>query len=168
MSFRATQQQWHQLAQQSPLLQASITFCPHCSNLLQQPDLQQVQHCFVCSYKQYYDPLHHSVEKVSRSSRFAEKDKARAKHVQQSLEHGTKSKEQLEAEIADEDATGTIQTETDENIVAAAKRATVSETCEKCGHPELSFHTMQMRSVDEGQTVFYECTNCGHNYSTNT
>jgi len=49
-----------------------------------------------------------------------------------------------------------------------SKRATVKEICPKCNHPELSFYTMQMRSVDEGQTVFYECPKCSHTYSTNT
>jgi len=48
------------------------------------------------------------------------------------------------------------------------RRAKVKEPCPNCQHPELRFYTMQMRSVDEGQTVFYECEKCGHTYSTNT
>lgn len=53
------------------------------------------------------------------------------------------------------------------NAMATATRATVQEECPSCGHPELSFYTMQMRSADEGQTVFYECMKCGHKYSLN-
>merc|ERR1711865_140436 len=46
--------------------------------------------------------------------------------------------------------------------------ATVNEECPKCGYGEMAFYCLQLRSVDEGQTVFYSCLNCGHTYSTNT
>lgn len=50
----------------------------------------------------------------------------------------------------------------------ARVRATVDETCPACGNRGMEFYTMQLRSADEGQTVFYECKKCGHKYSTNT
>lgn len=43
----------------------------------------------------------------------------------------------------------------------------IEEPCPKCGHPEQYFYTMQLRSVDEGSTVFYECPNCNNKYSVN-
>ena len=49
-----------------------------------------------------------------------------------------------------------------------AQRAEVSEECPKCKHPKMFFWTQQLRSADEGQTVFYECGNCSHRYSVNT
>lgn len=52
--------------------------------------------------------------------------------------------------------------EEEEEEETASQRAKVDETCPKCRHPEMYFYTMQMRSVDEGQTVFYECVKCRH------
>lgn len=56
---------------------------------------------------------------------------------------------------------------TKEPTSAADKHATIEETCPKCGNPEMHFYTMQLRSVDEGSTVFYECPVCNYTYSQN-
>ncbi|CAI5537536.1 unnamed protein product [Closterium sp. Naga37s-1] len=48
------------------------------------------------------------------------------------------------------------------------ERAKVNEICPKCGNKEMEYYTMQLRSADEGQTVFYECTKCKYKYSLNT
>ena len=47
------------------------------------------------------------------------------------------------------------------------ERATVDEPCPKCPNQVLRFYTMQLRSADEGQTVFYECEKCKHTFSQN-
>lgn len=46
-------------------------------------------------------------------------------------------------------------------------RATVDEPCPKCGHGQMEYYTMQLRSADEGQTVFYDCAKCSYKYSVN-
>ncbi|KAM0790785.1 hypothetical protein ACM66B_004633 [Microbotryomycetes sp. NB124-2] len=38
----------------------------------------------------------------------------------------------------------------------------VDEICEKCGNDKMSVKTMQLRSADEGATVFYSCERCGY------
>lgn len=47
------------------------------------------------------------------------------------------------------------------------KHATIEEPCPKCNYHELYFYTMQLRSVDEGSTVFYECPKCAYKFSVN-
>ena len=55
------------------------------------------------------------------------------------------------------------------NDAQGPARATVEEACPKCEYPEMEYYTMQLRSADEGQTVFYECKNksCGYKFSVN-
>lgn len=45
--------------------------------------------------------------------------------------------------------------------------AVISEICPKCGNDEMHYHTLQLRSADEGATVFYTCTSCGYKFRTN-
>ncbi|KAF9184670.1 DNA-directed RNA polymerase I core subunit rpa12 [Haplosporangium sp. Z 767] len=49
-----------------------------------------------------------------------------------------------------------------------ATAALVQEPCPKCGHPEMEYHTMQLRSADEGQTVFYTCPKCAYKTKLNS
>lgn len=36
----------------------------------------------------------------------------------------------------------------------------VERKCPRCNNDKMSYATLQLRSADEGQTVFYTCTNC--------
>lgn len=41
--------------------------------------------------------------------------------------------------------------------------ATIQRRCPKCGRSEMRFYTQQLRSADEGSTVFFTCE-CGFKY----
>lgn len=36
----------------------------------------------------------------------------------------------------------------------------VERICKKCGHNQMSYAAIQLRSADEGQTVFFTCVKC--------
>ncbi|KAH6676714.1 transcription factor S-II-domain-containing protein [Halenospora varia] len=42
----------------------------------------------------------------------------------------------------------------------------IQETCPECGRKEVRFTSVQLRSADEGSTIFYTC-DCGHKWNTN-
>lgn len=50
-----------------------------------------------------------------------------------------------------------VQTLTSEDVQTDA---IIQKTCPRCGRTEMRYYTMQLRSADEGTTVFYSCE-CG-------
>ncbi|KAF7155087.1 hypothetical protein CNMCM5623_005295 [Aspergillus felis] len=55
-----------------------------------------------------------------------------------------------------------------QTLTAEDKRteALAQHTCARCGRKEMYFTTVQLRSADEGSTVFYTCV-CGYKETTN-
>ena len=51
-----------------------------------------------------------------------------------------------------------VQTLTAEDLQTDA---VIQQTCPECGREEMRFYTLQLRSADEGTTVFYTCE-CGY------
>jgi len=44
----------------------------------------------------------------------------------------------------------------------------VTRDCRQCGHNKMSYMTLQLRSADEGQTVFFTCPKCKFKESENS
>ncbi|XP_055716324.1 DNA-directed RNA polymerase I subunit RPA12 [Phlebotomus papatasi] len=44
----------------------------------------------------------------------------------------------------------------------------IERKCPKCSNDKMSYATLQLRSADEGQTVFYTCTKCKFKESENS
>ncbi|CDH55869.1 dna-directed rna polymerase i subunit a12 [Lichtheimia corymbifera JMRC:FSU:9682] len=117
----------------------SLLFCPECGNLLDVPGADDdILLCNQCSYA-YQTAGYEQTKVVTTSSEHAFQSALKAKRslVQQSAQAGKK------------------------------EEATIKEKCPQCGNDEMAYHTMQLRSADEGQTVFYNCKKCGYKYSVN-
>lgn len=49
-----------------------------------------------------------------------------------------------------------------------AEGPVIERKCPKCGNDKMSYATLQLRSADEGQTVFYTCTKCSFKETENS
>lgn len=117
----------------------SLIFCTSCGNLLDSISHQQHLECKVCQTK--YDANEFSKLKVvthTSPDAFPSSLKSKKSLVKTSLGKG---------EVED--------------------GATIKEKCPQCGNEEMQYHTLQLRSADEGATVFYTCTKCGYKFRTN-
>jgi DNA-directed RNA polymerase I subunit RPA12 len=127
-------------------LSAGSSFCPECGSLLVLPESDPIT-CDCCGLQCRYSDLP-SLEVVTR---------ANPREPSAVLAKAARAIDGVTERAIDGDQSNRT----------TRHRATVDEPCPKCQHPQLEFYTMQMRSADEGQTVFYECTQCGHKFSQN-
>ncbi|KAI8145763.1 hypothetical protein BJV82DRAFT_602182 [Fennellomyces sp. T-0311] len=117
----------------------SLLFCPECGNLLDAPGADDdILLCNQCSHA-FQTAGYEQTKVVTTSSVHAFQSPLKAKrHLVQ------------------------------QSKVAKEAEATIKEKCPNCGNDEMAYHTMQLRSADEGQTVFYNCKKCGYKYSVNS
>ncbi|KAI8330576.1 transcription factor S-II-domain-containing protein [Chlamydoabsidia padenii] len=116
----------------------SLIFCPECGNLLDMPGGDDdILLCNQCSYA-YQISGFEAIKVVTTSSERAFQSALKAKR------HLVQQSQQKEAEAM------------------VSWRGIIKEKCPQCGNDEMAYHTMQLRSADEGQTVFYNCKKCGY------
>jgi len=128
-------------------------FCPDCGSLLLHPDAGDVL-CDACPFAR---PLRDFPHAVARTQSFP-------KPAAEWLVEWSVQRAAARGEVAAEDVGAAVLKAAGK---AAAKRAVVDEPCPKCKAPTMEYWTAQLRSADEGQTVFYACVGCGHSHSVN-
>ncbi|KAI9316228.1 transcription factor S-II-domain-containing protein [Dichotomocladium elegans] len=120
----------------------SLLFCPECGNLLNVPGADDdIIMCNQCSHA-YHTAGNAGYEQT--------------KVVTTSSEHAFQSTLKAKRSLVQQSAAN-----------AKKQEATIQEKCPQCGNNEMAYYTMQLRSADEGQTVFYNCKKCGYKYSIN-
>ncbi|XP_032676737.1 DNA-directed RNA polymerase I subunit RPA12 [Odontomachus brunneus] len=55
-----------------------------------------------------------------------------------------------------------------DNVKDHADGPVVERRCPQCQNDKMSYATLQLRSADEGQTVFYTCTKCKYKETENS
>eukprot|EP00744_Colponema_vietnamica_P016233 GILI01022767.1.p2 GENE.GILI01022767.1~~GILI01022767.1.p2 ORF type:complete len:133 (-),score=4.75 GILI01022767.1:125-523(-) len=122
-------------------LPTTALFCPDCGRLLDLPGVNEPISCNLCGYHGQQEA--HEQREIVTSSRQEKKMWL----------------EKIMGRLTSEQEGG-----------GPATRASIKMNCPapKCTSKKLNFYTMQLRSADEGQTVFYECPKCSHKFSVNT
>ncbi|KAI8816783.1 transcription factor S-II-domain-containing protein [Fimicolochytrium jonesii] len=120
----------------------SLVFCPDCGSLLDAPSgAEDHVTCGICGGVVVSEAFE-SVQVVTKSRPDAFPDRPTMRKKLEEEESGDRTSQHLR------------------------DGATIKEKCPKCDAPEMVFHTAQLRSADEGQTVFYSCVKCGYvNYN---
>ncbi|KAF8224040.1 DNA-directed RNA polymerase I kDa polypeptide [Tricholoma matsutake] len=116
----------------------SLIFCPTCGTLLDLPhDGESIVTCEQCGHEEPASS-YENTEITTRSH-----SDAFPSALQQKRRTQTKTHEQGDQ--------GTL----------------VSEKCPSCGNLEAYSKEMQLRSADEGSTIFYNCVACKHGWRVN-
>ncbi|KIY48644.1 DNA-directed RNA polymerase I kDa polypeptide [Fistulina hepatica ATCC 64428] len=116
----------------------ALLFCPDCGTLLNLPDDgHSVVTCEQCNHEEPASSFD-NIEVTTRSHPDAFPSPLRQKRKTQTKHH-------------QEDHQGTL----------------VAEKCPQCGHMQAFSKEMQLRSADEGSTIFYTCASCKHGWRIN-
>jgi DNA-directed RNA polymerase I subunit RPA12 len=131
-------------------------FCPRCGSLLVLPDAGDVA-CDACPFSR---PIASFPHPVTRTASFP-------KPTPEWLVEWAVLERAQRGEIKDAEVGAAVMRAGGK---AANKRAVVKEKCPnpQCDAETMEWYTAQLRSADEGQTVFYNCAKCGHAFSVNT
>ncbi|KAL6261066.1 DNA-directed RNA polymerase I subunit RPA12 [Pogonomyrmex barbatus] len=108
-------------------------FCPDCGSILPLLGKRGEVTCYTCKREWGSDAS--SVIEVFGNMEMTHTIPFNTKHTYASAK---------EANDSDDDAEGPV----------------VERRCPQCQNDKMSYATLQLRSADEGQTVFYTCTKC--------
>lgn len=122
-------------------------FCPQCRATLKVNSTGAIQ-CDICHYESNLSNMDYVPTTTTYSATRPVPLWAKSDMEQETLRQST----------TNSSSSGTTK---------GTNRATIEEPCPKCEHKEVGYYTVQLRSVDEGQTVFYECPNCKYTWSVN-
>lgn len=134
----------------------SLIFCTVCGNLLQEStgDTNAILFCDICGARNKGQ----STRFMAYSRDVQHADRPVLDTMPMTIISESKPSDFPSALRAKRSAVQTLTTEDKKT------EAVTQHTCARCGRQEMYFTTVQLRSADEGSTVFFSCV-CGHKYA---
>ncbi|KAJ6237565.1 DNA-directed RNA polymerase i subunit rpa12 [Anaeramoeba flamelloides] len=134
----------------------SAFFCPSCSNLLDFRYMTKKITCSVCKYESDPD-LFEGKLLITQKNYVSDLED----------ENSSISSNDDDNKIDEEKTQKTEKDESsEEEQLFVDERASITVYCPQCEKERKTlFSTAQLRSVDEGQTIFYQCLTCNHKWS---
>ena len=115
----------------------NVAFCDQCHSILELPDKNNILNCTFCDFRISLNKSKSMLINNHLNKKISsKKDKKRQKDniFKEKLLDQTKKK----------------------------NRNMIDKICDKCGETKMAYQARQMRSVDEGQSIIYECLKCGY------
>eukprot|EP01091_Cochliopodium_minus_P014689 TRINITY_DN5018_c0_g1_i1.p1 TRINITY_DN5018_c0_g1~~TRINITY_DN5018_c0_g1_i1.p1 ORF type:complete len:130 (-),score=22.05 TRINITY_DN5018_c0_g1_i1:61-450(-) len=116
----------------------NIQFCPECNNFLETFTMKSEIVCPCCDYA--IEIKDYQYKPIIRENII--KKSARQKMREKQMQEEFNSTKEILMQL-------------------------IEEECPKCGEEKVYYHTKQLRSADEGSTIFYNCPKCTFQWNQN-
>eukprot|EP01084_Bolivina_argentea_P239981 403238_1 len=136
-----------------------VPFCEKCHSILEPPDAVNLLRCSYCDYsitaklrerksvRTFDTELKKFVDKQMKKKLMSiNENKDNDSDEEDLLDSDKKLRERLKKQI----------------MGSGGGRKIIRQDCLECGAKKQAYEARQIRSVDEGQTLFFECLECGH------
>lgn len=135
-----------------------VPFCDNCHSILDMPDKSNFLNCSFCRFRKASKlRKNRSVKNFDTElKRLMNNEKKEQLLMKNQLSISKSHSKMMQSEI---DLRLNLRKQMMKNV---GDRKMIAEECPKCNASQMAYTTHQLRSVDEGQTIFYECLECGH------
>eukprot|EP01084_Bolivina_argentea_P224302 379342_1 len=141
-----------------------VPFCEKCHSILEPPDKQNLLRCTYCDYaiasklreRKSVRNFDTELKKLMNKQINQQREK-QLLAIDKNTENSNKDKDNNWIDELESDKL--LREKLKKQIIGSGKKM-ITEECLQCGAKEMAYEARQLRSVDEGQTIFYECLEC--------
>lgn len=138
--------------------QDAVSFCEKCHSILEPPDRHNLLTCRYCDYSIASTVREHKSTRNLNKNHFKTMMNKQFNKNQVKKQLSSMNDSWIDEELENDKK---LRERLKKQILGSGTKKMIKEECLECGASEQAYETRQLRSVDEGQTIFYECLQCG-------